>query len=46
MTSLGFAARYALAALVGIYLAAVPFLYYRYRVHQAACPCHAVAKIN
>lgn len=31
---------YILATLAGLYLAAAPFFYYRYRVHHAACPCH------
>ena len=34
------AVRYALAALLGLYLAAIPVLSYRYRVHQPTCPCH------
>ena len=36
--------RYALATLLGLYLAGVPVLYYRYRVHQPACPCHMRTK--
>lgn len=31
---------WAVAFGLGLYLAATPLLYYRYRVHNPACPCH------